>query len=61
VEAYRHCTRGQWVTQTIPLSAFINKPADLNKPKHSLSFLFHGDGALNADISFDNFRIVPKN
>ena len=54
-------TRGQWSTKTIPLSAFINKPADLNKPQHECKFLFHGDGALDADISFDNFRIVPKN
>ena len=53
-------TRGQWSTQTIPLSTFINKPADLAKPQHTLDFLFHGDGALDADISFDNFRIVPK-
>lgn len=53
-------TRGQWSTQTIPLSAFINKPADLSRPLHTIDFLFHGDGALDADISFDNFRIVPK-
>ncbi|MGI4832651.1 MAG: hypothetical protein ACRYFK_04240, partial [Janthinobacterium lividum] len=31
-----------------------------NKPLHECKFLFHGDGALDADISFDNFRIVPK-
>lgn len=53
-------TRGQWSTQTVPLSSFINKPADLSRPLHTLNFLFHGDGALDADISFDNFRIVPK-
>ena len=53
-------TKGQWSTMTIPLSAFINKPADLDKPLHELKFIFHGDGALDADISFDNFRIVPK-
>lgn len=53
-------TRGQWSTQTIPLSAFINKPGDLAKPLHTIDILFHGDGALDADMSFDNFRIVPK-
>jgi len=53
-------TRGQWSTMTIPLSAFINKPGDLNRPLHEFKFLFHGEGALNADMSFDNFRIVPK-
>ncbi|MGI4871860.1 MAG: glycan-binding surface protein [Janthinobacterium lividum] len=54
-------TRGQWSTKTIPLSAFINKPTDLAKPLHTIDILFHGDGALDADMSFDNFRIVPKN
>ncbi|TPG61759.1 glycan-binding surface protein [Hymenobacter nivis] len=53
-------TRGQWSTMTVPLSAFIKKAEDLNRPLHELKFLFHGDGALDADISFDNFRIVPK-
>ncbi|NML67875.1 hypothetical protein HHL22_21960 [Hymenobacter sp. RP-2-7] len=53
-------TRGQWSTVTIPLSNFINKPADLNKPLHECKFVFLGDGALDADMSFDTFRIVPK-
>jgi hypothetical protein len=53
-------TRGQWSTQTIPLSNFITNTANLNKPQHECKFIFHGDGALDADISFDNFRIVPK-
>lgn len=53
-------TRGQWSTMTIPLSGFINKKADLDKPLHECKFVFLGDGALDADISFDNFRIVPK-
>jgi hypothetical protein len=53
-------TRGQWSTMTIPLSSFITKPGNLNKPLHECKFLFHGPGALDADISFDNFRIVPK-
>jgi hypothetical protein len=53
-------TRGQWSTQTVPLSAFITDKASLDKPLHECKFIFHGDGALDADISFDNFRIVPK-
>lgn len=53
-------TRGQWSTMTIPLSGFINKKDDLKKPLHECKFIFLGDGVLNADISFDNFRIVPK-
>jgi len=53
-------TRGQWSTMTIPLSTFITKKGDLDKPLHECKFVFLGDGVLNADMSFDNFRIVPK-
>ncbi|QIX60132.1 hypothetical protein HER32_02580 [Hymenobacter sp. BT18] len=53
-------TRGQWSTMSIPLSSIINKPLEASKAQHEFKFLFHGDGTLNADISFDNFRIVPK-
>lgn len=53
-------TRGQWSTMTIPLSSFINKKTELNKPLHECKFVFLGDGSLDADISFDTFRIVPK-
>ncbi len=53
-------TRGQWSTMTIPLSAFINKPAELSKPLHECKFVFLGDGTLDADIAFDTFRVVPK-
>ena len=53
-------TRGQWSTMTIPLSAFIKDAAELNKPLHECKFVFLGDGSLDADISFDTFRIVPK-
>lgn len=54
-------TRGQWSTMSIPLSAIINKDLLPEKSQHEFKFLFHGDGTLDADISFDNFRIVPKN
>lgn len=53
-------TRGQWSTVTIPLSSFIKKPEDLKKPLHECKFVFIGPGVLDADISFDTFRIVPK-
>jgi hypothetical protein len=53
-------TRGKWSTVTVPLSNFINKPTDLDKPLHECKFIFLGPGALDADISFDTFRIVPK-
>lgn len=54
-------TRGKWQTMTIPLRAFINTPAALDKPLHQCQFVFIGPGALDADMSFDNFRIVPAN
>ncbi|QKG56404.1 IPT/TIG domain-containing protein [Hymenobacter sp. BRD128] len=53
-------TRGQWRTMTIPLSSFIKDPAALNKPMHEVHLVFIGDGVLDADISFDTFRVVPK-
>ena len=53
-------TRGKWSTMTIPLSAIINTPLLPSKAQHEFKFLFHGDGALDADMSFDNFRVVPK-
>lgn len=53
-------TRGQWRTMTIPLGAFINTPMALNKPLHMCQFVFIGPGVLDADMAFDNFRIVPK-
>ena len=53
-------TRGKWSTMTIKLSDIINKSLEPAKAQHEFKFLFHGDGALDADMSFDNFRIVPK-
>ncbi|UOQ69120.1 glycan-binding surface protein [Hymenobacter volaticus] len=53
-------TRGKWSTMSIKLSDIINTPLLPSKAQHEFKFLFHGDGALDADISFDNFRIVPK-
>ncbi|GAB3241301.1 glycan-binding surface protein [Hymenobacter seoulensis] len=53
-------TRGKWSTKSIKLSDIINTPLLSSKAQHEFKFLFHGDGNLDADISFDNFRIVPK-
>jgi hypothetical protein len=53
-------TRGQWRTMTIPLSSFIKNTSALNIPLHKCQIVFIGPGVLDADISFDNFRIVPK-
>lgn len=56
-------TKGQWQTVTIPfeevVASYKVKPV-VNPDGYWSRILFHGDGALDADISFDNFRIVPK-
>ncbi|MGY3091334.1 hypothetical protein ACVWYF_004400 [Hymenobacter sp. UYAg731] len=54
-------TRGKWSTVTIKMSDIVNKGLLASKPQHEFKFIFHGDGALDADISFDTFRVVPKN
>lgn len=53
-------TRGKWSTMSIKLSDIINKPLEPMKAQHEFEFPFHGDGSLDADMSFDSFRIVPK-
>lgn len=53
-------TRGKWSTVSINMSEIVNKGLLASKAQHELKFIFHGDGALDADISFDTFRIVPK-
>jgi hypothetical protein len=52
-------TKGKWNTRSANLSEFITKP-DLSKATHEVRVIIFGDGALDADMSFDNFRIVPK-
>lgn len=53
-------TRGKWRTMTVPLSSFIKNLDALKVPLHKCQFVFIGPGVLDADMSFDNFRIVPK-
>jgi hypothetical protein len=56
-------TKGQWQTVVIPfedvVASYKVKPT-VNPNGYWSRLLFHGDGALDADISFDNFRVVPK-
>ncbi|MFT2008313.1 glycan-binding surface protein [Pontibacter sp. 13R65] len=54
-------TNGMWETMAIPLNSIINKPLDPGKETYKAEFIFHGNGVLTADMSFDNFRVVPKN
>jgi hypothetical protein len=56
-------TKGQWQTVVIPFnevtSSYKVKPT-VNPAGYWSRLLFHGPGDLDADISFDNFRVVPK-
>lgn len=56
-------TKGQWQTVSIPfeeiVASYAVKPT-VNPNGYWTRLLFHGPGDLDADISFDNFRVVPK-
>lgn len=56
-------TKGQWETVTIPFDEIVasyGAPLVVSPDGYWARLLFHGPGDLDADISFDNFRIVPK-
>lgn len=56
-------TKGQWQTVIIPfeevVASYKVKPT-VSASGYWTRLLFHGPGDLDADISFDNFRVVPK-
>ena len=56
-------TKGQWQTVVIPfedvVASYKVKPT-VSPTGYWSRLLFHGDGALDADIALDNFRVVPK-
>jgi hypothetical protein len=56
-------TKGQWQTVTIPFEEVVNsyavKPV-VNPAGYWSRLLVQGPGDWDADISFDNFRVVPK-
>ena len=56
-------TKGQWQTVVIPfedvVASYKVKPT-VSPSGYWSRLLFHGPGDLDADISFDNFRVVPK-
>lgn len=56
-------TKGQWQTVVIPfeevVASYKVKPT-VSPNGYWSRLLFHGPGELDADISFDNFRVVPK-
>ena len=56
-------TKGQWQTVIIPFEEVANSygaPLVVSPTGYWTRLLFHGGGDLDADISFDNFRVVPK-
>ncbi len=56
-------TKGQWQTVVIPfeevVASYKVKPV-VNPNGYWTRLLFHGPGDLDADLSLDNFRVVPK-
>ena len=56
-------TKGQWQTVIIPLeevfASYKVKPV-VSASGYWSRLLIHGPGDLDADIAFDNFRVVPK-
>ncbi len=56
-------TKGQWQTVTIPFDEIAKSygaPLTVNPNGYWTRLLFHGPGDLDCDMSFDNFRVVPK-
>lgn len=56
-------TKGLWQTVIIPFEEVASSyatPLSVSPTGYWTRLLFHGGGDLDADISFDNFRIVPK-
>lgn len=55
-------TKGAWQTVTVPfneVSAGFKTNWGVNAEGYGLRILFSGNGALDADIAFDNLRVVP--
>ncbi len=56
-------TKGQWQTVIIPfeeIAASYGAPLVVSPTGYWTRLLFHGPGDLDCDMSFDNFRLVPK-
>ena len=56
-------TKGQWQTVTIPFSEVIANYRTnwgLRPQGYGVKIWFHGPGAVEADVAFDNLRVVPK-
>lgn len=56
-------TKGRWQTVVIPFDEIVasyGKPVTVSADGYWCRLLFHGPGDLDCDMSFDNFRVVPK-
>jgi len=56
-------TKGQWQTVIIPFEEMAKSysvPQIVNPEGYYTRFVFCGNGVLDCDMSFDNFRVVPK-
>ncbi|MDN3655153.1 glycan-binding surface protein [Ferruginibacter paludis] len=56
-------TKGEWQTVTIPFEEIVKAygaPLAVSAKGYYSRVWFHGPGDLDCDMSFDNFRIVPK-
>ncbi|MCC8411272.1 glycan-binding surface protein [Mucilaginibacter sp. UR6-1] len=56
-------TKGKWQTITIPFDEYADSfasPLTVRPNGYYTRILLLGPGELDADISFDNFRVVPK-
>lgn len=56
-------TEGKWRTVTIPFEDVVAKYTTnwgVRPQGYGVKIWFHGPGSLDADIAFDNLRVVPK-
>lgn len=56
-------TQGKWRTVTIPFETVVANYVTnwgVRPQGYGVKIWFHGPGALEADIAFDNLRVVPK-
>jgi len=56
-------TKGKWQTVTIPFDEVVSKYVTnwgVRPQGYGVKVWFHGPGSLDADIAFDNLRVVPR-
>ena len=54
-------TKGEWHTVVFPFEDVLGANGFIDPlPEYFFGFLFCGDGTLDCDMCFDNFRVVPK-